>query len=524
MFILVKISYNKREVKKQIMGYKITQKIINQNDEQLEDICKKSNNLYNVTNYYIRQCYTGYKKIQNEEKLTANEEEVINIIEQTLPKLDEISKNNMKTKIANLEKLVLDNPEDKEIQEKLKKQKEKLANFKPHHISKSGFPSYEIIEGVFKVTNNVDYRALPSHTAQQTMRQCFADWKSFFEKLKNFKLNPKEYNGRPNIPHYKTKGGKCKTRYTYKVCHLNFDEKSNAIITLNNSTILLNFGKYIKPSDTLQQVEILPHYGGYKVTLILKDDDYAPVTRNPERVFGIDLGVDNFATISNNIGVEPIIIKGGMFKSRNQYFNKTRSEYLSKLQKGHDSKTSQKTSHKLESLSKNRENFFRDAFYKIAHRIINSAKENNIDTIIIGHNENQKQNINIGKTNNQNFVSIPYYKFIEILRYLCLKKGIQFLVTEESYTSKCSFLDMDELPVYKANDETKYTFSGRRISRGLYQSKDGIILNADINGASNIIRKVYSDAFVNVTDYSYLQKPLILNFRDFYFKKESKIS
>ena len=504
-------------------NYHIIRKEILPNEKicsYFDEVCSKSNNLYNVTNYYIRQLYIGTKKKNNNQPLTPNEQEVFDIVTNALPLLDEISVNNIKNKISKLEKALLLNSEDEKVLEELEQYKEKLLNFKPHSLPKSGFPSCGLLDGVFKVTNNVDYRALPIKVAQQTMRECYDNWKSFFESIKKYKVNPSEFTGKPKIPGYKKSGSKFNAIFTNQTSGFNFN-KEQCSLWLTFCDEEISFGSYVKETDILQQVEIAPFYDRYKVSLILQDKEYSEKECKPTRIMGIDLGVNNFATISNNIGMNPIIIKGGMLKSRNQYFNKTRACYLSKLQKGKDSSHSQKNSKKLYALSKNRDNFFRDSFYKIAHRIVKIALENEIDTIVIGNNiQDMKQNIDIGKTNNQNFVSIPYCLFIKILRYLCLKNGIQFIETEESYTSKSSLLDNDILPIYDETDTNEYKFSGKRISRGLYQSKEGIILNADVNGASNIIRKIDMTAFENL-DLTYLQSITVLSFKDFYLKKSA---
>ena len=507
----IKYHIVRKEIKKQEKIY-----------SYFEDICSKTNNIYNVTNYYIRQLYIGTKKKENKKTLSKNEKEIFDIVNLSLPLLDEISINNIKNKISKLKKTHNEKPEDEIISQKLKQLEEKLLKFKPHSLSKSGFPSYELLDGIFKVTNNVDYRALPAQVAQQTMKKCYSDWKSFFESIKEYNINPSKFTGKPKIPKYKKSGSKFNAVFTNQMSHFSFKDEQ-CLLSLAFCDEKFSFGKYIKETDVLQQVEVSPFYDRYKISLILKDKDYSKKECKPTRIMGIDLGVNNFATISNNIGINPIIIKGGMLKSRNQYFNKTKACYLSKLQKGKDSNHSQKHSKKLYSLSKNRENFFRDCFYKISHRIIKIALENDIDTIVIGNTiQDMKQNINIGKTNNQNFVSIPFCQFIQILKYLCFKNDIQFIETEESYTSKSSFLDNDILPVYDKSTTNDYHFSGKRISRGLYQSKNGLILNADINGASNIIRKLDMFSFRNL-DLSYLSSITVLSYKDFYLNKKTQV-
>ena len=377
---------------------------------------------------------------------------------------------------------------------------------------------------MFKVTNNPDYRALPVQIIQQTMKQCFQDWKSFFELVKEYKINPAKFKGMPKPPKYKKKGSQFMVRLTNQIGKLLF-EKEVCYMYASFIDYKLDLGNYIKNDAVLQQGEINPVNGVYMISIILLDENFKENKCQPTRMLGIDLGVSNFATISNNVGMTPIIIKGGMLKSRNQYFNKTKAEYLSKLQKGKDSKHSQKHSKKLYALSRNRENFFRDCFYKITHRIIKIALENEIDTIVLGNNMNEmKQNSDMDKINNQNFVCIPFCKFIGILRYLCLKNGIQFIETEESYTSKSNILNNDILPVFQEGAKTDYRFSGTRIKRGLYKTNNKIILNADVVGASNMVRKVNMQAFKDL-DLSYLQTTSVLTFRDFYPSKftEEKI-
>jgi putative transposase len=168
-------------------------------------------------------------------------------------------------------------------------------------------------------------------------------------------------------------------------------------------------------------------------------------------------------------------------------------------------------------LSRKRDNFFHDCFYKFSHRIIKEALDNQIDTIVVGKNDGWKQKPNMGKKNNQNFVCIPYNEFLHILECLCKKNGINFIEREESYTSVANMLNLDAIPTYnKNNKEAKFT--GKR-NRRWYTSNEGkykgITISADVNGASNIIRKEFPHAFDNV-DLAYLLKPSYLNFEDFY--------
>ena len=150
-----------------------------------------------------------------------------------------------------------------------------------------------------------------------------------------------------------------------------------------------------------------------------------------------------------------------------------------------------------------------NVIHKAAHYIVNFCLKNKVEVIVCGHNKDQKQEINLGSCNNQHFVSIPYTRFFWILTCVAAKAGIPIIETEESYTSKASLIDKDPIPVYKEGDRLEYHFSGKRISRGQYESKEGTILNADVNGAGNIIRKVYPNAFDTVSDFSYTNKTVI---------------
>jgi len=204
------------------------------------------------------------------------------------------------------------------------------------------------------------------------------------------------------------------------------------------------------------------------------------------RYIGIDLGIDNFATVSNNIGLQPFIVNGRIIKSINQYYNKKKANLQSDLMIKHN----KHWSNKLERLTNKRNNKVTYFLHKVSKYIIEWAFKNKVDTIVIGRNKFWKQNSNMGKKVNQNFTSIPFEVFIEKLKYKAENIGIKVIETEESYTSGTSFLD-NELPI-KENYNKQ-----RRIHRGLFQSNTGELINADLNGAYQIIRKVFSEAFAD---------------------------
>lgn len=202
------------------------------------------------------------------------------------------------------------------------------------------------------------------------------------------------------------------------------------------------------------------------------------------RVAGIDIGLDNLASItSNHINLKPVLINGRPLKSINQYYNKKRAQLSSRLKE-------KKTSRRLQNLAQKRNNIIDDYLHKSSRYIIDLLISHQIGTLVIGKNDGWKQKINIGKKNNQNFVFLPHAQFIKKLHYKAVLAGIHVLIQEESYTSKCSFLDFEDIKKHK-----KYL--GRRTSRGIFKSKQGIKLNADINASANIIRKAIPDAFAN---------------------------
>ena len=201
--------------------------------------------------------------------------------------------------------------------------------------------------------------------------------------------------------------------------------------------------------------------------------------KDNKRYCSIDLGLNNLATIGSNV-IKPFIINGNPLKSINQYFNKKRSFLQSKLNKG------EYTNENLERLYLKRNNKIKDYLHKASRYIINQLVSNNINTLVIGHNKNWKQEINIGKRNNQNFVNIPFNNLIHMLTYKAQLEGIQVIETEESYTSKCSFLDNEEICKHEE-------YLGKRIKRGLFKAFNGKLINADLNGALNILRKVVGE-------------------------------
>ena len=343
---------------------------------------------------------------------------------------------------------------------------------------------YELINR-FTHEKQPDYKALPANVAQQVIMQADSNFSSFFGLLN--KKREGKYTEKVKIPKYLNKDG----RYllTYTTCALLKSDLEKGLITLR---------KWKKPLENvktkqrnIQQVRINPKNGYILIDVIYKIKEKELKTDN-QRYMSIDLGVNNLAACSSNV-CKPFIINGKPLKSINQYWNKIDSEINSELETVNKSKTSKKK----QRLILKRKNKIKDYFHKTSRIIVNYAVSNNLNTIVIGRNKMWKQDINNGKVNNQNFVQIPFNILIRSISYKAELEGIEVIVREESYTSQASFLDGDFIPTYGKNDKDG-KFSGKRIKRGLYRSKSGRLLNADVHASLNILRKEFPNAFTDM--------------------------
>jgi putative transposase len=319
------------------------------------------------------------------------------------------------------------------------------------------------------------YRKLPSQTAQQVLRVVDKNWKSFFNSCKEWRECPGKFQGRPRPPKYKKKAGEFIVLFTNQQCRIKegflyFPEKAGI------SPIKTRL------KERLHQVRIVPK-GIYYVIEIIYEKEGVDLNLDETRIIGIDLGLNNLVTMVNNAGIRPAIIKGGAVKSINQFYNKKLAKYKSDKDK-HGLMT---VTRRLHRLARKRNNKIHDFFHKISRRIINYCIENDFGTIIIGYNRDWKQGITLGRKNNQNFVQLPFHKLIHQLKYKSELVGISVLLEEESFTSKCSFLDGEPITKHEC-------YMGKRMSRGLFKSKKGILINADVNAGYNIIKKAVPNA------------------------------
>lgn len=326
-----------------------------------------------------------------------------------------------------------------------------------------------------------NFKSLPIQTSQQIIKLVDRSWKSFFRSLKVRKKEPDKFKALPKPPKYKKKDGQYILVFTNQQCHIRDDGtiKFPKMLGLDNK-IKTRLNKDVN----LREVRIIPKGVGYVIEIVYEKEVEDIVNNNEDRIVGIDLGVRNLITMVNNIGKKPIVIKGGICKSINQYYNKE----MAKLRSIYESQKI-KTGTKSKKLSVKRDRKMKDHLHKVSRFIVNYCVHNNIGTVVVGDNKNWKQNIDIGKRNNQTFVQIPFYMLINQIKYKSAEKGINVILQEESYTSKCSFLDNEPI-------EHHDKYLGKRIKRGLFRTSKGKIVNADVNGAYNIIKKAISDAFV----------------------------
>ena len=326
--------------------------------------------------------------------------------------------------------------------------------------------------------NDFDYRNMPSSaTSQQCLRLLDKNWKSFFQSIKDYNKNPNKYLGRPKLPKYKSKNDRNILILTYVNCKIN-----KGIIKFPKSFK----GFYLKSKvNNLQQVRFIPKDKYIVAEVVYKIDDVKELIDN-DRYIGIDLGLDNFVTITNNCELIPLVINGKGLKSINQYYNKQMAYYKSIAKK----MNKLDYTNRMRELTFKRNNKVEDYIHKASRFVVDYCRNNEINTIIIGNNKNWKQNSKMSKKVNQNFISIPYYSFIQKVQYKAEEFGIQVIITEESYTSGTSFLD-NELPIKENYNKS------RRKYRGLFVSNNGTKINADVNGSYQIIKKVFPKAFAN---------------------------
>ncbi|WP_058305762.1 RNA-guided endonuclease InsQ/TnpB family protein [Gracilibacillus massiliensis] len=449
-------------------------------------------NLYNATNFHIRQIFTAFDEGKNLQPL---QQEVFDLIDKYLSQMNAIKRKTVEKK------------RQKELKKPVEQRKEiKDAVVFEYPSAQHKWPSYAFLDSLFKVSENVDYLALPGQVNQQVMRLVFQNWKAYFASLKDYHVHPHKYTGRPKVPKYAPKNGRIACIFSNQVCKV----KDDKYLRFPQTKERLNIGK-LGLKGPLQQVRMIPTYGEYTIELVIrKEEEKELVELEEQHVMGIDLGVDCLATIVDNTGFSPVIIKGQAVKSINQYYNKQRAHYYCVLRHGKGSKEGSFQSKRLQRLDQKRFFKLKDAFHKASFHIVQLALARKVSTIVIGVNKGWKQKVSFRKQEKQHFQTLPHAMLIRMIAYKAEAYGIQVHQQEESYTSKASLVDMDELLHYEKGVPAKVRFSGRRIKRGLYRTKENMCIHADVNAAGNIIRKVVPNAFAEGIE-GVVSRPLMLN-------------
>ena len=360
---------------------------------------------------------------------------------------------------------------------------EAIYNVRQYYFTEGKFLKYE--KNYVLLKNSLNYKLLNSNMAQQILKEVDGSFKSFFGLLKLAKQGKYSFKD-CRLPKYLPKDG-----YTTLVI---------GFVRINGNKLILPFSNMFKKNHLsvtitippilidkkIKEIRIIPKSKGrffeiqytYEVENIQRN-------LNTNNALSLDLGVNNLVTAVSSVG-HSFIIDGRRLKSINQWFNKENARLQSVKDKQGLGK---KQTNRQKILSRKHHNRVNDYMSKTARIIIDYCVNNDIGTLVAGYNVTFQKGSHIGKQNNQSFVNIPFGKLRDKLSYLCELNGITYVEQEESYTSKASFWDVDNIPVYNSDNPKSYIFSGHRVYRGLYKTSSGKLFNADVNGALNILRK-----------------------------------
>ena len=439
--------------------------------ERMEQDLLLSKNLYNAALFRIRQVFTGWEK----EERTQNEEEVfgeLRTMQAAYPKV----------KVGRV-------------------------------------LSYRALDAVMRANNNPDFFAgLPMQTAQRVLKEAVTVFRAWLSSLKEFRRVPERYTGKPCMPKYLKND-----RHTFYITNQDavlypVYRKTDAAgrkitdsgapgeydgmelkLPLMKKRLYL---RHIAADSRLKEVQVKPYYGKILLVLVLETED-PPMSREKPYLAGIDFGTDNIAAIVSTDHASRIY-KGGAVLSKSRDFHKRKAEAAGIITKGTERKHAD--SARLRRLSLHHDCFMKDMMHKISTDIVRYCAEHDVGTI-------WKQGSDMGNVNNQNFTGIPHDRLRKMIMYKAARKGIRIMEQEESYTSKADITAMDFIPVY-GRENGNVEFSGRRIKRGLYACSAGYSVNADCNGAANILRKAVPDAWEGTEDFRFLATPETAGFKD----------
>ena len=446
--------------------------------ERMEQDLLLSKNLYNAALFRIRQVFTGWEK----EERTQNEEEVfreLRTMQAAYPKV----------KVGRV-------------------------------------LSYRALDAVMRANNNPDFFAgLPMQTAQRVLKEAVTVFRAWLSSLKEFRRAPERYTGKPCMPKYLKND-----RHTFYITNQDAvlypvyrktdasgrkSTDSGAPGEYDGMELKLPLMKkrlylrHIAADSRLKEVQVKPYYGKILLVLVLETED-PPMSREKPYLAGIDFGTDNIAAIVSTDHASRIY-KGGAVLSKSRDFHKRKAEAAGIITKGTERKHAD--SARLRRLSLHHDCFMKDMMHKISTDIVRYCAEHGVGTIVMGVNRGWKQGSDMGNVNNQNFTGIPHDRLRKMIMYKAAREGIRVMEQEESYTSKADITAMDFIPIY-GRENGNVGFSGKRIKRGLYSCSAGYAVNADCNGAANILRKAVPDAWEGTEDFRFLATPEKAGFKD----------
>ena len=416
--------------------------------QYLDNSCLCANNLYNAALFVVRNHYTAKQKKAKGLPITTLEQGVE----------DNIAKHSIK-----------DSP--------------------------SGYISYCQMDKYMKLTKNPDYLSLPAQVSQQTLKQLDEVFKSFFATSKDYKVHPEKYTGKPKLPSYLTKGGRNTVTFTNQVAKIKLNKKTGMhYLKLPKTKCTINLGKG-PVKGTLKEVQVVHKTSYMRIILVLSDVIEVPDSKPvPKRIASVDPGIKNMLAVVNNVGAPNLLFDSAKIIAMINGCSKRAAPLESKQTVFKNIKHAI-SSNRLTAIYRKSNNFKKDIAHKFAKMLIEYCILYNIDTIVFGYTPGWKDNPDMSKESNRLFKEMPHKKLVDILSYLCERNGINLILQEESYTSKASFPDRDSIPVYVKGADVHYTFSGVRTNRDTYRSADGTEINADFNGAANIMRKAIPGAF-----------------------------
>ena len=387
--------------------------------------------------------------------------------------------------------------------------------------------SYRALDAVMRANRNPDFFCgLPMQTAQRILKEAVSTFKGWLSALKEYKKAPGRFTGRPRMPKYLKNGVhtfyiSSQDAVLYPV-YRDIDtpdscaDRTEGTACRGYAGMELKFPlirerlylPHIHRDSVLKEVQVKPYYGKILLVLVLETETVSVSADRPHAA-GIDLGTANIAAIVSTDHASRIY-KGGAVLSENRSFHKKRARAVSIMTKG--KKHSSADSARLRRLSLHHDGFMKDMMHKISTDIIRYCVEHGVGTLVIGTNRGWKQGADMGKANDQNFVSVPHDRLRKMIGYKAAKEGILIVEQEESYTSKADITAMDPMPVY-GEEEDVPVFSGRRTARGLYACSRGYTVNADCNAAANILRKAVPGAWDGTEDFRFLAHPDTIGFK-----------